>query len=129
MTEAFVLGGVRTPFTRYGGSLSHIRRDDLLGLAMMGACERVGVGLDQIDEVVAGRVNPGSFTEKARAAERLSTSRCSHSPGPRPYERILPFHRHHLLKATSLRCKGKPTVPQPANSHRCGLSRLRPRCR
>jgi 3-oxo-5,6-didehydrosuberyl-CoA/3-oxoadipyl-CoA thiolase len=25
MTEAFVLGGVRTPFTRYGSSLSHIR--------------------------------------------------------------------------------------------------------
>jgi hypothetical protein len=24
MTDAFVLGGVRTPFTRYGGSLSHI---------------------------------------------------------------------------------------------------------
>ena len=47
MTAAFVLGGVRTPFTRYGGSLSHIRLDDLLGLAMTGACERVGVGLDQ----------------------------------------------------------------------------------
>jgi len=58
MTEAFVLGGVRTPFTRYGGSLSHIRLDDLLGLAMTGACERVGVGLDQIEDVVAGCVNP-----------------------------------------------------------------------
>jgi acetyl-CoA acetyltransferase len=43
MADAFVLGGVRTPFTRYGGSLSHIRLDDLLGLAMTGACERVGV--------------------------------------------------------------------------------------
>ena len=58
MTDAFVLGGVRTPFTRYGGSLSHIRLDDLLGLAMTGACERVGVGLDQIEDVVAGCVNP-----------------------------------------------------------------------
>ena len=58
MTDAFVLGGVRTPFTRYGGSLSHIRLDDLLGLAMTGACDRVGVGLDQIEDVVAGCVNP-----------------------------------------------------------------------
>src|SRR6201997_2861812 len=58
MTEAFVLGGVRTPFTRYGGSLSHIRLDDLLGMTMKGACERVGVGLDQIEDIVAGCVNP-----------------------------------------------------------------------
>ena len=46
MTEAFVLGGVRTPFARYGSSLSHIRTDDLLGMTMKGACERVGVDLD-----------------------------------------------------------------------------------
>ena len=43
MTDAFVLGGVRTPVGRYGGSLSHIRTDDLLGQAMVWACERVGV--------------------------------------------------------------------------------------
>ena len=28
MTDAFVLGGVRTPVGRYGGSLSHLRVDD-----------------------------------------------------------------------------------------------------
>ena len=54
MTDAFVLGGVRTPFARYCGSLSHIRADDLLGVAMKGACERVGVPLDQIEDIVAG---------------------------------------------------------------------------
>jgi acetyl-CoA acetyltransferase family protein len=58
MTDAFVLGGVRTPVGRYGGSLSHIRTDDLLGLAMVGACERVGVPLDRIEDIVAGCVNP-----------------------------------------------------------------------
>src|SRR6202008_1760923 len=58
MTEAFVLGGVRTPFARYGSSLSHIRLDDLLGMTMKGACERVGVGLDQVEDIVAGCVNP-----------------------------------------------------------------------
>jgi acetyl-CoA acetyltransferase family protein len=58
MTDAFVLGGVRTPFARYGGSLSHIRTDDLLGMTLQGACERVGVPLDQIEDIVAGCVNP-----------------------------------------------------------------------
>jgi acetyl-CoA acetyltransferase family protein len=58
MSDAFILGGVRTPFARYGGALSHIRLDDLLGMAMKGACERVGVGLDQVEDIVAGCVNP-----------------------------------------------------------------------
>ncbi|WP_124712830.1 thiolase family protein [Mycolicibacterium nivoides] len=58
MTDAFVLGGVRTPFARYGSSLSHIRADDLLGMIMKGACERVGVPMDQIEDIVAGCVNP-----------------------------------------------------------------------
>src|SRR6202008_897793 len=58
MTDAFVLGGVRTSFARYGSSLAHIRADDLLGMTMKGACERVGVGLDQIEDIVAGCVTP-----------------------------------------------------------------------
>src|ERR1700752_1132276 len=68
MTDAFVLGGVRTPFARYGGSLSHIRLDELLGMAMKGACERVGVGLDQIEDIVAGWGNPahGGMGDGAR---------------------------------------------------------------
>jgi acetyl-CoA acetyltransferase family protein len=58
MTDAFVLGGVRTPVGRYGGSLAHVRLDDLLGQTMAAACERVGVSLDRIDDIVAGCVNP-----------------------------------------------------------------------
>ena len=58
MTEAYLLGGVRTPFARYGGSLSQLRLDDLLGLALAGACERVGVDRDQIEDIIAGCVNP-----------------------------------------------------------------------
>jgi 3-oxo-5,6-didehydrosuberyl-CoA/3-oxoadipyl-CoA thiolase len=57
MTDAFVLGGTRTPFARYGGSLSHLRTDDLLGMTMRGACERVGVPLDQVEDIIAGCVN------------------------------------------------------------------------
>jgi acetyl-CoA acetyltransferase family protein len=58
MTDAFVLGGVRMPVGRYGGSLSHIRTDDLLGQTMAWACERVGVPLERVEDIVAGCVNP-----------------------------------------------------------------------
>ena len=58
MTDAFVLGGVRTPVGRYGGALSHIRTDDLLGRTMVAACERVGVPLEGIEDIAAGCVNP-----------------------------------------------------------------------
>src|SRR6195256_6423625 len=58
MTDAFVLGGVRTPVGRYGGALSHLRTDDLLGQARVAACEHVGVELDQIEDISAGCVNP-----------------------------------------------------------------------
>ncbi len=58
MADAFVLGGVRTPVGKYGGSLSHVRTDDLLGQTMVAACERVGVPLDRIEDIIAGCVNP-----------------------------------------------------------------------
>lgn len=48
---------MRTPVGRYGGSLSHIRTDDLLGRTMVWACERVGVDLDRIEDIAAGCVN------------------------------------------------------------------------
>ena len=57
MTDAFVLGGVRTPVGRYGGGLSHIRLDDLLGQTMVWACERAGVPLDRVEDIAAGCVN------------------------------------------------------------------------
>lgn len=57
MGEAYVLGGVRTPFARYGGALSGNRADDLLGLTLRGACERVGVPLDAVEDIFAGCVN------------------------------------------------------------------------
>src|SRR2546429_6554696 len=57
MTDAFILGGVRTPVGKYGGSLSHLRTDDLLGQTMVAACEKVGVPLDRIEDIAAGCVN------------------------------------------------------------------------
>ncbi len=58
MADAFILGGVRTPVGRYGGALSHIRTDDLLGRTMVWACERVDVELGRIEDIAAGCVNP-----------------------------------------------------------------------
>src|SRR4051794_33810227 len=58
MTDAFVLGGVRTPVGRYGGALSHIRTDDLLGGTMVSACEKAGADLDRVEDIAAGCVNP-----------------------------------------------------------------------
>jgi acetyl-CoA acetyltransferase family protein len=57
MTDAFVLGGVRTPVAKYGGSLSHMRTDDLLGQTMIAACKKLGVPLDAIEDIAAGCVN------------------------------------------------------------------------
>ena len=57
MSEALVLGGVRTPVGKYGGSLSHLRTDDLLGQTMVAACERVGVERERIEDIAAGCVN------------------------------------------------------------------------
>lgn len=57
MTDAFILGGVRTPVGRYGGSLSHLRTDDLLGRTMIAACERAGVPPDHNEDITAGCVN------------------------------------------------------------------------
>jgi acetyl-CoA acetyltransferase len=36
MSDAFILRGVRTSVDRYGGSLSHVRTDDLLGQTIGG---------------------------------------------------------------------------------------------
>jgi len=55
--DAYIVGGVRTPVGKYGGSLAHIRLDDLLGRTMVAACERVGVPLERIEEITAGCVN------------------------------------------------------------------------
>jgi acetyl-CoA acetyltransferase family protein len=57
MTEAFVLGGVRTPVGRYGGSLSHLRTDDLLGQTLVATCQKLGVPLEKIEDISAGCVN------------------------------------------------------------------------
>ncbi|MEE1621301.1 acetyl-CoA C-acyltransferase [Zafaria sp. Z1313] len=57
MAEAFLVGGVRTPVGRYGGSLSSVRPDDLAALTVRAAVERAGIDPALVDEVILGNAN------------------------------------------------------------------------
>ena len=57
MTEAFLVGGVRTPVGRYAGALSQVRADDLAALVIRTVVERTGISASRIDDVVMGAAN------------------------------------------------------------------------
>ena len=58
MTEAFLVGGVRTPIGRYAGSLSSVRPDDLLAHVIRQLVAAYpSVPVDRIDEIFAGCAN------------------------------------------------------------------------
>jgi len=57
MSEAYLIGGARTPVGRYGGALAGVRPDDLAALVIREAAERAGVPDDAFDEVVLGSAN------------------------------------------------------------------------
>jgi hypothetical protein len=56
-SEAFLVGGVRTPFGRYRGALADARPDDLAALVLENAMKRAGVAADTVDEVIFGAAN------------------------------------------------------------------------
>ena len=57
MTQAFLVGGVRTPVGRYGGGLAKVRADDLAALVVAEAVRRAGVDPERVDEVILGAAN------------------------------------------------------------------------
>ncbi len=58
MTTAYLCDGIRTPFGRYGGSLSKVRADDLAAIPLRAlAARNAGLDLAAIDEVVLGSAN------------------------------------------------------------------------
>jgi 3-oxoadipyl-CoA thiolase len=57
MTDAFLIGGARTPVGRYGGALSSVRPDDLAALTVRAAVERAGLDPSTVDEVILGNAN------------------------------------------------------------------------
>jgi 3-oxoadipyl-CoA thiolase len=74
MTEAFLVGGVRTPVGRYGGALAGVRPDDLAALVVGEAVRRAGVDPQRVDEVVLGAANQAGEDNRnvARMAVLLS---------------------------------------------------------
>jgi 3-oxoadipyl-CoA thiolase len=73
--DAFICDAVRTPIGRFGGSLAHVRADDLAALpirALMGRNE--GVDWDAVDEVFLGCANQAGEDNRnvARMAALLS---------------------------------------------------------
>ena len=57
MTEAFLVGGVRTPVGRYGGALAAVRADDLAALVVGEVVRRTGAAPDELDDVILGAAN------------------------------------------------------------------------
>lgn len=57
MSEAYIVGGVRTPVGRYGGALSSVRPDDLAALVVREVVARAEVPADKIDEIIFGAAN------------------------------------------------------------------------
>jgi 3-oxoadipyl-CoA thiolase len=57
MSDAFLIGGARTPVGRYGGALSSVRPDDLAALTVRAAVERAGLDPSLVDEVILGNAN------------------------------------------------------------------------
>ncbi|WP_295014864.1 thiolase family protein [uncultured Microbacterium sp.] len=71
MTQAYLVGGVRTPIGRYGGALAGVRPDDLAALVVRDAVRRAGIPDDGIDEVLLGAANQAG--EDNRNVARLAT--------------------------------------------------------
>jgi 3-oxoadipyl-CoA thiolase len=58
MTTAYICDGIRTPFGRYGGSLSKVRADDLAAIPIKALMARhPGLDWSAVDEVVLGCAN------------------------------------------------------------------------
>src|SRR5690554_1653428 len=70
MTEAFLIGGARTPVGRYGGALSSVRPDDLAALVIKEAVTRAGIDPADVDEVIMGNANGAG--EENRNVARMS---------------------------------------------------------
>jgi 3-oxoadipyl-CoA thiolase len=55
--EAWIVASLRTPFGRYGGSLSSVRPDDLAAAVIRALVERSGIDPAMIEDVILGCAN------------------------------------------------------------------------
>lgn len=74
MAEAFVVGGVRTPIGRYGGSLAQVRPDDLAAIVIRELVARLDLPPEAIDDVIFGDANQAGEDNRnvARMAGQLA---------------------------------------------------------
>lgn len=71
MAETVILGGARTPFGKFGGSLKDKTAVELGGIAIRGALEQSAVPDEAVDEVIMGMVLQGGAGQiPARQAAR-----------------------------------------------------------
>ena len=72
--EAYLIGGVRTPFGRHRGALAETRPDDLAAIVLEAALDRAAVPRDAVDEVIYGAANQAGEDNRnvARMAVLLS---------------------------------------------------------
>ena len=68
MLDAYLYIGKRSPFGRYGGELSGVRPDDLLGTVLKSVVEEAPFNAEDIDDVIVGCGNQGG--EDARCVAR-----------------------------------------------------------
>src|SRR5215210_7106641 len=68
--EAWIVGAVRTPIGRHGGSLSAVRPDDLGAVALAALIERNGVPPEEVEDVYFGCANQAG--EDNRDVARMS---------------------------------------------------------
>src|SRR3954451_24784573 len=70
VNEAWIVGAVRTPVGRHGGSLSAVRPDDLGALVLQALMERTGVPPTEVEDVYFGCANQAG--EDNRDVARMS---------------------------------------------------------
>src|SRR5260370_38946832 len=71
MEDVYVIDALRTPVGRYGGSLCHIRPDDLLAIVIEALIKRNGkIDVNEIEDVIAGDANQAG--EDNRNVARMS---------------------------------------------------------
>ena len=70
INEAWIVGAVRTPIGRHGGSLSSVRPDDLGAIALGALMESTGVPAEEVEDVFFGCANQAG--EDNRDVARMS---------------------------------------------------------
>ena len=70
ITEAWIVGAVRTPIGKHGGALATVRPDDLGAAALEALVERTGVPPEEVEDVYMGCANQAG--EDNRNVARMS---------------------------------------------------------